>query len=37
MSNWDNSERQRRADVESGKTVVVNIRKAADVNLVNWA
>jgi len=37
MANWTESEKQRRADVELGKAVVANIRKGADVELVQWA
>ena len=37
MANWRESEKQRRAEVEAGKTVVANIRKGADVQLVKWA
>jgi len=37
MSDWAETERQRRFDVESGLTVVANINKDGDTNLVNWA
>ena len=37
MSDWSESEKERRFDVEKGLTVVANINKDGDTNLVNWA
>ena len=38
MSDWSESERQRRFDVEGGLTVVANMDKeTGDINLINWA
>lgn len=37
MADWDESEKERRFDVEAGLTVVANMTEDGDINLINWA